>query len=195
MATTVTSDISRLRFVAGAAALLIVAELVTVPAVLACSLALAAAARLTRWRLRWLSVPAGLAGCWLLAQPASLPHLAAAARQFASAALAAAAHPALASQVAALAARQWRPPALAAIVLLATAQAGLLRWLGRSGPRPAWQPGLIAATRRRSATAACARLADQHRCRKHRRRRRRDRTGGDIELGRRRRRRPCHRAS
>jgi hypothetical protein len=156
---------NRREFVAALATALLSAQLLLAPATLACTVLLAAATRLTRWRPAWLAVPAG-AGLVLVVATGVRPALAgfgAWPAHLAGYLTGASRHHAalLAAATADL------PRQLPVAVLAGSAQAAALALLRRGGgPAAARRPGLIAAIRGRRVTAAlrAGRTATAHGC-------------------------------
>jgi len=111
---------------AALAAVMLIAELLLVPALVLVTVILVAVGSAARWRPHWLALPLGTGVCWLAAAGPSA----------ATAALAAG-----------------LPRALPAALVAGAAQAGLLLWLRSRRAGTGWRPGLVAATRRRFARA------------------------------------------
>lgn len=149
---------------AGLAALAIAAELVLVPFVLIPAAALVLLGRLARWRPHWLLLPLLGAGCWLAVASGpsaagvrgAVGAIAAQSGRLARLAAAIAARPdrllhvgpVLRAELAG--AGRWLP----ACLVVATAEAALVLWLGWRSSPPDWRPGLVATQRRRSALRA-----------------------------------------
>jgi hypothetical protein len=147
---------------AGLATAALLAQLLFAPVALAVAAVLAAAGALTRWRPPWLALPLAAGLIWTqiigagraLSGFASGPWLGSYLR-------AADGHPARLAGLG-LVARSL-PGQLPIALIAGAAEAGLLLWLGwwrRAGQKPAegyWRRGVIAATRRRAASAALAR--------------------------------------
>jgi hypothetical protein len=147
---------------AGLATAALLAQLLFAPVALAVAAVLAAAGALTRWRPAWLALPLAAGLIWTqiigagraLSGFASGPWLGSYVR-------AADGHPARLAGLGVVA--RSLPGQLPVALIAGAAEAGLLLWLGwwrRAGQKPAegyWRRGLIAAMRRRAASAALAR--------------------------------------
>ncbi len=130
------------------------AELLLAPLTLALAALLAAAGRLTRWRLHWLAVPASAGLVLILASGLSAARTGYAAwpRYLAGDLAGAAARDAGLAGLLAAAARDL-PRQLPLALLAGAAEAGALLWLVR-GDGTYWRPGVVAALRGRVAAAA-----------------------------------------
>jgi hypothetical protein len=154
---------------AGLATALVLAQLAGAPLILVLAAMLAALGRVSRWRPRWLLLPAGTGGCWLACTGPAGPYsaLTAGMRRSAVTAAAAITRPSRLADPASVltGAGHWLglshrlAAALPLMLMAAAGQAAIALWFSWYRNEPDFRPGPIAAARRRG---AIARLGSGH---------------------------------